>query len=120
MPDTPSQAVHSRPTRMLALGGSGLIDGFRLLGFEVYADPSLDAIERLVESLLPDQERAWLVIESPLAQACAGPLRRLREDTTGIVISEVPPLADPEHFHSQVEQQVAALLGSAALDGLHA
>ncbi|MCB1738233.1 MAG: V-type ATP synthase subunit F [Gammaproteobacteria bacterium] len=104
-----------KPTRMIALGGSGLIDGFRLLGFEVHADPSAAEVARLVESLLPDHERAWLVIESDLAAQCPEALTRLREDTSGIVISEVPPLNRPDDFHSQVEQQVIALLGAKAL-----
>ncbi|MCP5142497.1 MAG: ATPase [Chromatiales bacterium] len=111
--------LRTKPTRMLALGGSGLTDGFRLLGFEVFADPAIKEVEQLVESLLPDQERAWLVIESGIAEACAEPLRRLREETSGIVISEVPPLNAPEEFHSQVERQVTSLLGQFTPDADH-
>ena len=35
------------PARMIALGSAALIEGFALIGFETYADPAPEAIEKI-------------------------------------------------------------------------
>ena len=44
-------------TRMLFLGDAALTDGFRLIGFETWADPNIEQLDQLLGELL-DEFRA--------------------------------------------------------------
>lgn len=103
-------------TRMIALGAAPLMEGFALLGFEVYPNASVDQMEQLLEQLVHKQERALVLLEQDLAQSGAPWLSRVRNEGGNIVVTELPALHEPESYHPPVEDLVTAILGASALE----
>ena len=56
------------PARLIALGSAALTEGFALIGFEARADPTLAAIEKLMQELQRNQQAALVVIEQSIAR----------------------------------------------------
>src|SRR5208337_3939541 len=56
------------PARLIALGSAALTEGFALVGFETYPDPTPKAIEDLMQELQRNHEAALIVIEQSLAR----------------------------------------------------
>jgi vacuolar-type H+-ATPase subunit F/Vma7 len=113
MNGTPSLA----PARMIALGSAALMEGFALIGFETHSDPGPDAIEKLMQELLHNQQSALVVIEQSLTRNPGRHLLRAQSEGGRIVITEIPELHLSEEYHSRVEDLVLRLLGPAALEG---
>jgi vacuolar-type H+-ATPase subunit F/Vma7 len=111
-----AQASLITPARMIALGGAALMEGFALIGFETYADPQPDAVEKLLHELLRSQKPALLVIEHNLTQNPGRNLLRAQREGGRIVITEIPELRLSESYHSRVETLVRDILGSSALE----
>jgi len=104
-------------TRMLFLGASALGEGFRLIGFEVLANPSREQLEQLLGELVDAQKNAFVVIDQGVAQQHCSMLERVRSEGGRIVITSVPPLHDPECFHCALDDRINALLGSQLVGG---
>lgn len=104
------------PARMIALGSSALMEGFALIGFETYPDPSPEAIENLLQNLLRNQQAALIVIEQRLARNPGRHLMRAQNEGGRIVITEIPEIRMSGDYHSRVEDLVLSLLGPAALE----
>ncbi len=97
-------------TRMIFMGESALTDGFRLVGFETYADPEPKAVEKLVRQLIARRENAFLVLDRKLAQQDIPAIRQVRREGGHILVTVVPPLAEPDCFHCQIDDRLQTLL----------
>jgi vacuolar-type H+-ATPase subunit F/Vma7 len=87
-------------------------EGFRLIGFEVLANPSREQLQQLLGELMDTQRNAFVVIERSVAEQHHSMLERIRSEGGRIVITGVPPLHDPECFHCALDDRISALLGS--------
>lgn len=106
----------SAPTRMIAIGGSALMEGFGLLGVETLADPTPEQVEALLAGLVRGQQKALVFLEHALARDPGPWLTRVRAEGGRIVVAEIPPLHAPEAYRSAVEEVVRAILGPQALE----
>jgi vacuolar-type H+-ATPase subunit F/Vma7 len=100
------------PARLIALGSAVLMEGFALIGFETYADPTADHIEKLMQALLVNQQTALVVIEQGLARQPGPFLLRVQQEGGRIVITEIPEISQSSGYHSRVEKLVQHVLGS--------
>jgi vacuolar-type H+-ATPase subunit F/Vma7 len=103
-------------TRLIFMGEAALTEGFRLIGFETYADASEKDLDRVLADLLQSRARAFLVLDDSLAQCCSTRLRQVRTEGGRIVVTEVPRLREPQEFRGALDDQVRSLLGGADLD----
>lgn len=104
------------PARMIALGSTALMEGFALIGFETYADPSPDTIEKLMHELMRNQQAALVVIEQSLTRNTGRHMTRAQSEGGRIIITEIPDIRLSEGYHSRVEDLVQSILGSTALE----
>ena len=101
--------------RLIALGGSALMEGFALIGFETYPNPAPAVLENLFQELLRGQQAALVVIEQGLEQQPRGHLARALREGGHIVITEIPGLQHSTPYHSRIDRMVQNILGPAAL-----
>jgi len=104
------------PARMIALGSTALIEGFALVGFETYADPSPDTIEKLMHELMRNQQAALVVIEQGLTLNAGRHMTRAQSEGGRIIITEIPEIHLSDSYHSRVEDLVQSILGSTAFE----
>ena len=107
-PDTspPGQA------RMLFFGDAGLADGFRLIGFEVYANPKPEEVDRVLRDLQREREHAFVIVDDPIMRAGIPALEQVLDEGGRIVVIAVPPLAAPVRLSSSVAERLAAMFGN--------
>lgn len=106
----------ARPARLIALGSAALMEGFALIGFETYPDPTPAALEDLLRDLLHGQQGALVMIEQGLVRNPGRQLARALREGARIVITEIPALQHPAGYRSRVDRLVQALLGPSALE----
>jgi vacuolar-type H+-ATPase subunit F/Vma7 len=104
------------PARMIALGSAALMEGFVLIGFETHVDPAPEAIEKLMQELLRNQQAALVVIEQSLARNPGRYLLLAQREGSYIVITEIPEIHMSGSYHSRVENLVQSILGSESLE----
>jgi vacuolar-type H+-ATPase subunit F/Vma7 len=112
MNDNPGLA----PARLIALGGAALMEGFALIGFETYADPTPETVENLMEELLRNQRAALVVIEQSLTRSSGRFLLGAQREGGRIVITEIPEVHLSASYRSRVESLVQSILGPDALE----
>lgn len=98
-------------TRQVFLGDSTLATGFRLAGFEVYPDADSAKLDEVLEQLQSARTPAFVVIDQHLAEAAGRRLDEVRSEGGRILLTQVPPLTNPEHMHSSVDDRIEQLLG---------
>lgn len=103
-------------TRLIAIGSAPLVEGFGLIGFEIFPDADAAEMERVLEQLERSQHPALVLIESELARCPCGVLERIRNRYVRIVVVEIPQLHAPQDFHPEVENLVRSVLGPSALE----
>ncbi|MEW5786287.1 MAG: V-type ATP synthase subunit F [Pseudomonadota bacterium] len=101
--------------RLVVLGSAGLVEGFSLIGAEVYPDADPDTLEQVLAGLVKDGSEALVLLESGLAHAGGPWLNRLRNEGGRIVVTELPPLSAPQDYAPAVDEVVRAVLGPEAL-----
>lgn len=106
-------------TRLIAMGGAALMEGFDLIGFETWPDAGTDDVERVLAELLRHRRQAVVFLEPALARSDGPLLRKVRNEGGRIVVTEVPRLHAPGDYHPEVEGLVASILGASALEGGH-
>ncbi len=114
--DAHQQLSLTAPARLIALGSSALMEGFELIGFETYPDPTAEIIEELFYELLRKQQAALVVIEQGLTQHPGRHLMHAQREGGRIIITEIPEILESASYHSRVESLVQSVLGSAALE----
>jgi vacuolar-type H+-ATPase subunit F/Vma7 len=112
-----SRKEHQTPeTRLIAMGGAGLIEGFSLLGFETFAEATPQILDDVLKGLMKKQQKALVILEENLARSETAMLRRVRIESANIVVIEVPPLQAPDDYHPPVEELVRRVVGPSALE----
>ncbi len=101
--------------RLIVMGSAGLVEGFRLIGAETYADADPDTVETVLAQLARDGEEALVLLETRLAHQGGPWLDRLRNEGGQIVITELPPLSAPHAYAPAVDDMVRTVLGAEAL-----
>ena len=109
-----TEAQAERTTRMLFMGDDSLADGFRLIGFETFANPAPDDVDKLFRELLRNGENAFVIVDDHLMQADIPGLRRVRDEGGRIVVASVPTLQEPPQLASDVAERLTAMFGNAA------
>ncbi|QIK38038.1 ATPase [Caldichromatium japonicum] len=100
-------------TRLLFLGEENVADGFRLIGFEVYPNPSAEDTERLLRDLRRAQTRAFVVVDDALMSQKIPSLQRILAEGGRIIVIAVPALGAVPHLTSSVAQRLGRLFGNA-------
>ncbi|MBK9160170.1 MAG: hypothetical protein IPM27_01120 [Nitrosomonadales bacterium] len=114
--DERRQPTLTAPARLIALGSAALMEGFELIGFETWPDPTPEAVEGLFHELLHEQQAALVVIEQALAQDPGRNLLRAQSEGGRIIITEIPEILQSASYHSRVESLVQNVLGASALE----
>lgn len=109
MAHTPEQ---SSRTRMIFMGEAPLADGFRLIGFEAWADPSLEEVEKLVREMIMRRQKAFLVVDRRIAEAELPSIQQVRREGGHIVVTPVPPLNRPDSFHLRIDDRLQTLFAA--------
>ncbi len=104
-------------TRMIFMGNSSLADGFRLIGFEIWADPEVAEMDEVLHEIRNRRQKAFVVLERHLSESSSRVLESLRNEGGRVVITQIPPLHDATCFHCKIDRQVQAMLGEAAGQG---
>ncbi len=108
-----SSSPQSAHTRMIFMGASALADGFRLIGFETWPDPTPKDLARLIRELVNNRQKAFVLIDQDLDEADIPILEQVRAGGGYIVLSTVPPLSDPGRFHTRIDDRLHMMLGGA-------
>ena len=103
-------------TRLIALGSAVLMGGFRLIGFETYADAKPEQVEELLQELVRKRHKAFIVMEQALFRGDLPMLKRVRGQEGRIVVVVAPALQAPEEYHPPVDELVRRLFGSSMLE----
>jgi len=99
------------PTRMIFMGEALLTDGFKLIGFETWADPTAEMLDQQLEQLLKQREKAFIILGHTLASSNSPTLKRVRSEGGHIIVTQIPALADPENFQCEIDDRLQVLLG---------
>jgi len=99
-------------TRQLFFGDANLATGFRLAGFEVFADAGITQLEQMLTQLRAARTSAFVVIDRHLAESDSRLLEEVRREGGRILLTQVPPLTHPEQMKSSVDDHIQQLLGA--------
>ena len=102
-------------TRMLFLGDAALTDGFQLIGFETWADPTAEELDKVLEELLDSKRNAFIILDTRLSESSSPMLERVRRESRRILITVVPPLNDPDGFRCALDHRVNSLMSNGDL-----
>lgn len=102
--------------RMIAMGGSALMEGFALIGFETWPNADVADVEHLFAELLSKQQQAIVLLEPDLSRSDCPSLNLARKKGGRIIVTEVPLLHAPGDYHPLVEDLVTEVLGPMALE----
>ncbi|WP_428609668.1 V-type ATP synthase subunit F [Sedimenticola sp.] len=100
------------PTRMLFMGEAALTDGFKLIGFKTWADPTPAVLDQQLEQLLKRREKAFIILGPALAQCQSALLKQVRTEGGYIIVTQIPSLAEPDNFHCEIDDRLQLLLGA--------
>lgn len=101
---------------MLFLGDGSLADGFRLIGFETFPDPTPEDVDRIIRALLVGRGNAFVVVDDRIMRSGAPSLRQVRQEGGRIVITAVPRLNEPPRLHGDVADRLAIMFGQVQAD----
>jgi vacuolar-type H+-ATPase subunit F/Vma7 len=99
-------------TRQLFLGDASLATGFRLAGFEVVPDAAIEQLEQLLTELRSSRTPAFVVIDQQLAETDSRIVDEVRSEGGRILLTQVPPLTQPERMKSSIDEHIQQLLGA--------
>ena len=102
--------------RIIVAGSAALTEGFAVIGVETLPDATPGQLDELLADLWKGDQKALVFIEHGLARSAGPWLRRVRDDSGRIVVTEVPPLQAPREYHPLVEDVVRSVLGASALE----
>lgn len=105
-----------KSTRMIFMGDPALTDGFKLIGFETWSNPSTEELNWVLQDLVQSQQNAFVVVDRRLVERSSPMLRRVRLEGGRVVVTQIPPLNDPDCFNCEIDDQVKGLLGASILE----
>ncbi len=109
-------AFNKSETRMIAMGGRPLMEGFAILGFETWPNASIEDLDKLLLQLIQSGHKAFLLLETYLSQSQSSILTKVRTHGGKIIVTELPAINDAHNFHPFVEDLVIQVLGHQALE----
>ncbi len=113
-----SKKTRDKPTtRLLFLGDTTLADGFRLIGFETWVEPTAEQLEQTLQQLIEGRCSALVILDSQTAQLPSRSLQQLRREGGRVIISEVPLLNAPLDQPNLLDQRIRTLFGNRATEG---
>lgn len=98
-------------TRQIFLGDASLATGFRLVGFEVFPDADIRQVDSLLAQLMAERTPAFVVLDQALASQDSKRLRQVRSEGGRILLTQIPPLTEPDRMHSEIDDHIQQLLG---------
>jgi vacuolar-type H+-ATPase subunit F/Vma7 len=104
-------------TRMIVMGEAALADGLKLIGFETWIEPTVETMEQVLNELVEDRWKAFVILGRTLSREESPILKQLRSEGGRIVLTKVPPLNDPSRFHCDIDDQIQTLMGGGDLMG---
>jgi len=111
-----AEAPQGRVTRLLFLGRHSLADGFRLIGFEIVADPDAAQVNRALRDLHRARESAFVIIDDEIMEWDVPMLAQLRREGGRIIVISLPPLDTfPPKLTSDVAERLQKLFGAGSL-----
>jgi len=99
-------------TRIIAMGGRPLMEGFALLGFETWPDAEIDDLEKLLLELIQSRQKALILLETYLSQSQIQLLSDIRIHGGNIIVTEVPAINASSEYRPFVEEFVTKVLGN--------
>ncbi|RKZ99231.1 MAG: hypothetical protein DRQ43_00180 [Gammaproteobacteria bacterium] len=102
-------------TRMIAMGTRPLMEGFALLGFEIWPDADTEDLKNLLSELIQNQQKTLLLLETYLSRSSCPLLADVRIHGGQIIVTEVPAINAAHNYHPFVEDLVVKVLGSHSL-----
>jgi len=102
--------------RLLFFGETALTEGFSLIGFETFANATVEELDRVLAELLQTRSTALVLLDHEVARLESRMLPRVRKEGGRILVTEVPSLRNPGDYHSAIDDQVSALLGGSSLE----
>lgn len=112
----PELAEAGSGTRLIAMGGQALMEGFALIGFETWPDATEEDLDTLLGEMERGREKALVFLEPALSRCQSVWLKQVRAESPAIIVTEIPPLHAPGDYRPAVEDLVVKLLGADALE----
>lgn len=103
-------------TRIIVMGREELMQGFALLGFEVWPDARENDVEELIVDLLKHDHKAFVMLESHLAHFQTPVLKQIRETGGNVIVTEIPSFHTPNDYHPVIDNLIVQALGPNALE----
>ncbi len=103
-------------TRLIILASAPLTEGFGLIGFETFADATVETLDGLLAELIKSRQKALILVEDYLSRSHSTLLNHVRTEGGRILVVEIPRLDAPDQYHPQVEEMVLSILGPTALE----
>jgi vacuolar-type H+-ATPase subunit F/Vma7 len=97
---------------MLFLGDDRLADGFRLIGFETFPNPTPAQVDDIFRGLTRNREKAFVIVDDPIMRSDIAGLRQVRREGGRIVVVSVPQLNQPPELISGVADRLAVMFGN--------
>ena len=98
--------------RLIAIGHRSLMDGFGLLGMEVFTDPSSEEVENLLSNISRAKEKAMIFLQQGLVSEDMPILQHLRNEGGEILISEIPDIMAVDEYEAPVDHLIKRVLGA--------
>jgi len=95
------------------MGEASLADGFKLIGFETWSDPTTEVMEDVLQELLESGWKAFVILGKQWSEADSQILRKVRSEGGRIVITMVPQLHDTACFHCDINDRIQPLYSDA-------
>jgi len=116
---TPAMAAETEPlsrARLLFFGERALTEGYGLIGFETFPDATVEQARPRAHRTAADPRHRPRAAR-PARRASGQPHAAADPQEGGrILVTEVPSLRSPEDYHSDIDDQVSALLGGGTLE----
>jgi len=111
-----ADAPKSRATRLLFIGDHSLADGFRLIGFETFADQEPAQVNRILRDLDRGRENAFVIVDDAIMEWDVPMLAQLRREGGRIIVISLPPLESmPPQLTSDVAARLQNLFGAGTI-----
>lgn len=115
MPPLDAPASNAPPTldraRFVVLASAPVAVGFGLLGIESIADATEDELEQLLEKLVTHRQSAMVFVEENLARGGGRWLTYVRDQSTSVILVEIPGLKGAQEHESAIEGLIRVALG---------
>jgi vacuolar-type H+-ATPase subunit F/Vma7 len=97
---------------MLFLGDDRLADGFRLIGFETFPNPTPAQADDVFRGLSRNREKAFVIVDDQIMRSDIAGLEQVRREGGRIIVVSIPQLSEPPRLISGVADRLTAMFGN--------